>query len=271
MKRILATLTLSIAIVPAAHAGVIAMPPPGPARVANSDIVVVGKVESLEPQDVKVGTTNYRIAVVKIEDGIRGIKAGTKTLRVGFIPVEKPKPMVIVTGGRPVQLEAGQGGLFLLKKHEKEDFYTIPGVVGYYVNNDKNKEFDKEVQVAKAASKVVANPQAGLKAKDAEERLLAASILVEKYRAYRGPKALQEAIDAEESKLILQAMADADWQAQGNFASLRPNPTQLFQRLGVSKNDGFVVQAGANYQEAIRAWLRDNAGKYRIQRFTDAK
>ena len=50
--------------------------------------VIVGKVEALEPQDVKVGNTNYRIAVVKINEGIKVAKAGQKTLRVGFVPIE---------------------------------------------------------------------------------------------------------------------------------------------------------------------------------------
>src|SRR5262245_25589197 len=223
------------------YAGVIAMPPPGPARAANSDAVIVGKVEALEPQDVIVGNTKYRIAVVRINEGIKGAKAGQKTLRIGFVPIEKPNPIVIRTGARPVQLEPGQEGLFLLKKQAKEDFYTIGGVIGYFISSDKNKDFDKEVQAAKTAAKAAANPQASLKAKEPEERLLAAAILIEKYRAFRGPNAKQEAIDAEESKQILRALVDADWEAQLNFGSLRPNPTQLFQMLGVTAKDGFVL------------------------------
>ena len=261
---------LSVWTCESARAGVIVMPPPGPARVANSDVVIVGKVDALEPQDVKVGNTNYRIAVVKINEGIKGAKAGQPTLRIGFVPIEKPNPMVIRTGARPVQLEAGQEGLFLLKKQANEDFYTIGGVVGYYINSDKNKDFDKEVQAAKASAKVTENLTGSLKAKDAEERLSAAAVLIEKYRTFR-PNAKQEPIDAEESKQILQALAGADWQTQVNFMSLRTNPTQLFQRLGVTAKDGFVPPKGGNYQDAIRMWLVRNADTYRIQRFTAAQ
>jgi hypothetical protein len=253
------------------YAGVIAMPPPGPARAANSDAVIVGKVDALEPQDVEVGNTKYRIAVVKINEGIKGVNAGQKTLRIGFVPIEKPNPIVIRTGALPVQLEPGQEGLFLLKKQAKEDFYPIGGVVGYFINSDKNKDFDKELQAAKTAAKAAANPQASLKAKQAEERLLAAAILIEKYRAFRGPNVKQEAIDAEESKQILQALVGADWQTQLNFGSLRPNPTQLFQMLGVTVKDGFVPPKGGNYQDAIRMWLARNADTYRIQRFAAAQ
>ena len=273
MKRMYLAATiacLSVWACETGYAGVIAMPPPGPARVANSDVVIVGKVDALEPQDVTVANTKYRIAVVRINEGIKGAKAGQKTLRIGFVPIEKPNPMVIRTGARPVQLEPGQEGLFLLKKHAKEDFYTIGGVVGYFINSDKNKDFDKEVQAAKASAKVTENLTGSLKAKDAEERLSAAAVLIEKYRTFR-PNAKQEPIDAEESKQILQALAGADWHVQVNFMSLRTNPTQLFQRLGVTAKDGFVPPKGGNYQEAIRIWLVRNADTYRIQRFVAAQ
>jgi len=251
----------------AAEAGVIVMPPPGAARIANADAVLVGKVTSIEPEDVMVGTTKYRIAVVQIDDAIKGTKEGVKSMRVGFIPIEKPKPNVIITGGRPVQLQVGQAGLFVLKKNAKDTFFEIGGIVGYYVNSDKNDDFAKELAAAKSAAKASANPQASLKSKDADERLAAAGMLIEKYRAFRGPKAGQEAIDAEESKLIMKALGDADWKTQVNFASLRPNAGQLFQRLGITKADGFTPPAGANYQDSAKAWVRDNAEKFRIQRY----
>jgi hypothetical protein len=254
----------------AVQAGVIPLPPPAATRIAKADAVIVGKVEALEPQDVMVGNVAYRIAVVKINDGVKGVKT-EKTLRIGFVPEPMPKndkgPIVIRTGARPVQLTAGQEGLFILKKQDKENFYTIGGVVGYYINSDKNADFAKEVMVAKTVLKVSENPLAHLKAKDAEERLLAASVLIEKYRSFQGPKSTQEPIDAAESKLIMQALAGSDWKTQANFMALRPSPVRLFQQLGVTAKDGFTVPAGGNYQAAQEAWVRDNAEKYRIQRF----
>src|ERR1043165_2037923 len=117
----LTLLCLSLSAV-SAQAGVIAMPPPGPARIAKADAVIVGKVEAIEPMDIKAGNANYRIAVVRITDGLRGVK-DEKTLRIGFIPIEKPKPNVFISGARPVQLAAGQEGLFILKKQPQEKFY----------------------------------------------------------------------------------------------------------------------------------------------------
>jgi hypothetical protein len=249
----------------AAEGGVVPLPPPGHTRIALADAVIVGEVDALEPLDIKIDNTTYRIAVVKIKDGLKGAK-DVKAVRIAFIPLAKPDPKIIRTGARPVQLEPGQEGLFILKKIGNQDIYTIGGVVGYYINHDKNKDFDKEVQAARASAKAMDNPQAALKSRDAEERLLAASILITKYRTNRGPNVKLEPIDAEESKQIMQALADADW-TNLDFRSVRPNPTQLFQKLGVTAKDGFMVVGGANFQTAAQTWVRENAQKFRIQRF----
>ena len=98
-------------------------------------------------------------------------------------------------------------------------------------------------------------------------RLLAATLLVEKHRTFRGPNSKQQPIDADESKLILQVIADADWTTQWDFSSLRPIPGQLFQRLGITKTDGFTPPADGNFQSAAQTWMRENAWKYVIQRF----
>jgi hypothetical protein len=229
-------------------------------------VVVVGKVDGLEPQDVKVGDLMYRIATVKVNDGIKGVKGDVKTIRVGFIHTDAKPPKIRPGLPRPVQLEAGQEGLFLLSKHGSEDFYTIGGPVGFFFDSKTFKDLDKEVQAAKAAVKVLDKPAEALKAKDIDERVIAAAILIEKYRGFAGPKQKQEPIDADESKLILQTLIDADWQTSNNFTSLRVSPTQLFQRLGVNQADGFMVAPGNDFSTVAKNWLRENAGKYRIQR-----
>ena len=244
----------------AVRGGVLPQPLPGPVRIAKAEAVIVGKVEALEPQDVKAENGMYRIAVVKISQGLKGTK-DAKTLRIGFPAPPKPPapgdkgPRIIRTGARPIQLQVGQEGLFLLKKHAKEDFYVIGDVVGYYVNSEKNEDFDKEVQAVKTITSVMANPQASLKAKDGDERLLAASILINQYRTYRGPGSRQEPIDAAESKQIMQALADGDWKSNTNMLSFRPNPVHIFRRLGVSAQDGFAPPPpGGNFQAAAQAW-----------------
>jgi hypothetical protein len=255
-----------------ANGGMIAMPAPGPVRVANSDAVIVGRVEGIEPQDLKVGNFMYRIAVVRIEQPVRGIK-NAKTLRIGFIPPPLPPvggkgPFVVRSGPRDVQLEPGQEGLFLLKNRPKDGFYIVGGPIGFFVGRTKDEGFDKEVAVVKAVAKIADNPQASLKARDADQRLLAAALLIGQYRTFRGPgQPKQVPIDAEESKLILQTLADADWQARADFRSLRANAPQLFSQLGITARDGFTPAPGGNITAASQKWLRDNAQTYRIQRY----
>jgi len=248
-------------------------PPAGPQRVINANAVIVGKVIGLEPQDTTVMNVTYRIAVVKVDQALRGLK-DAKQVRVAFIPPPANPPKFKIGGGnRNVQLAVGNAGMFILTKHPKEDFYMFGGPVGYFISSENNKGFDGDVEAVKTIIKVAPNPQAGLKSKDAEERLIAAALLVEKYRMFRGPGApKEEPIDAAESKQILLALADADWK-QAAFGSLRPNPGMLFGRLGINQADGFTVPPGGNYQPMAQNWLRDNADKYRVKRFVggDAK
>jgi hypothetical protein len=261
---------LALGVLPA-PAGVLVMPPPGPGRVMNSDAVVVGKVIGLEPQDVQVMNTSYRIAVVQVEQALRGAK-DDKTLRVGFMPANVGgKP--IIPGIRGVQLQVGLEGLFLVKKHDKEKFYVFGGPTGWYISSQNNPNFEKDVQAVKTTTKILDDPQAALKSKDADERLFAAAVLIEKHRTFRGPgKLKQEPIDAAESKQILHALADADWQAPASAgAALRPSPLQLFNRLGIGPKDGWTPPPGGIKPAAVQTWLRDNAEKYRIQRFVVAE
>jgi hypothetical protein len=265
--------------------GLMIMPQPGPARVMNSDVVLVGKVTALEPQDVTVMNVKYRIAVVKVRDVVRGNKALT-TVRVGFIaapsapPAVKPavgKGPILLRPGirfRGVQLQANQNGLFLLKKHATENFYTLNGPTGSFISSDNNPNFDRELGVAKAIVKAGADPRKALKSPDPEQKLLGAAILIEQYRKFTGrgaPK--QQPIDAEESKQILLALANADWNGQGNVAGLVPNPATLFYRLGITQKDGWMPPRNVDQRAAIPAWLRDNYARYRVQRFVagDAK
>jgi len=257
----LATLTRGETV----QARAIPFPPPGPTRIANANVVIVGKVEKMEPADVKVGDTTYRIAVVRISEGLKGT-TNEQALRVGFVPLG----MDPVYPDSP-QLTVGHEGLFILTKRDKENFFTFLSVLGYYIDRDKNKDFEKEVRAAKAALKVINNPRAALKATDATERIVAAAILVEEYRSSPRPNSKQEPIDEQESKQILQVIADADWAGEWNPICVRPYPGHLFQRLGISTNEGFAAPAVGNYQTAVQAWVHENAQKYRIRRFVPSK
>jgi len=244
-------------------------PPPGPSRILTSDAVIVGKVVGLESQDVKVDSVAYRIAIVQVGEAIRGAK-DAKTVRVGFVPLPSGavKGPIIRPGFRGVQLQVGQDGLFLLKKHPQEKFFTLGGPAGYFVNREDNPGFAKDVAAVKKITKVIADPKAGLKSKNADDRLISASVLIEDYRTFRGPgNAKTEPIDAEQSKQIMLALASADWNPDNDNGMFQPNPMNLFYRLGITEKDGWAPPPGGNPQAAMQTWLRDNAEKYRIQRF----
>ena len=110
----------------------------------------------------------------------------------------------------------------------------------------------------------------GLKSKDADERLMTASMLLTKYRTPKAgannPKT--EAVDAETSKLILEAIAGGDWTRQGRA---QVSPQMVFMRLNLNAKDGYNPPKFKDYQKEFPAyaqqWLKDNTGKYRVQRF----
>jgi hypothetical protein len=262
------------------------MAPPVGQRVATADYVLVGTVKNLEPNEVEVAAvpgqpqkTRYRIAIVTVEDPILGVAKGTKTVRVGFVPPPNPGAQKPGGGIRPpikrfptVELKKGQKAVLLLTKHQEGKFFVAPAYFDV-INAENNPNFGKEVEEIKKSVKLLENPKAGLKSKDADEQLLTASLLVAKYRSYRPgvAKTKTEPIDAEQSRLILNVLSTADWNKKIVFG--QPNPLALFNQLGLTAKEGWTppqVAPGQNYAQVMEAaakmWLQGNAGTYRIQR-----
>ncbi len=266
-------------------------PPPGPMKVAQADVIVTGQVMGIEDRDVEVPIApnspqkvKYRVAVLKVNDVIKGDAKLAKLLRVAF---QAPPAPAVGPGGGPVGgpgtvfrpgfrrpgvvLNVGQDGLFYLKKLSGNDLYTLPAYYSY-VNSSDRATLEREINEARKTLKILQDPMASLKSKDGEERLLTAALLIGKYRAYQGsPKT--EPIAAEESKLILKALADADWNVNRPGFNYQMNPLNMFGQLGISAKDGFQFQPqpGANnpnaYPDAVKAWLKDHWQTYRIQKF----
>lgn len=254
----------------------IAIMPVGPASVSNADAVFVGKVTEIEPAEVDAkpfpgskDTVKYKIAVVKVSEGIRGIK-DVKSVRVGFQVPVAPKPGQPIIGGgrRSPQLDVGQEGLFMISMHADGKFYQAPNFGMFVATN--NKSFEGDVKMAKRVVAVMNNTKQALESRDADERLMAVQILVTKYRT---PKAgnNQEPIDAAESKLILNAIATAEWKP-ARFGE--PNPYQLFNQLGITDKDGWKapirVKSQDEIRDAVQAWIKSNGDTYRIKRFVGA-
>jgi hypothetical protein len=269
-----------------ARALMIAPRPPSATRVATTDAIVIGRVVGLEDKDIALPSypgapatakTTYRVAVVQVADVLQGNKT-MKTVRVGFLP---PAPLVQPGGGirpgiRPgirrlpsLTLKIGDTGLFYLTKHFQAPIHLATGQYDMTARTSPN--FEKEQTEVRANVKLLENPMAGLKSADNKTRLMTAGLLIARYRNFRPGKTTTEPISAEESKLILTALAEADgWGTPVRFGDTQPHPQMLFGQLGVTQKDGFQppqrVTTPQDYPNAVRAWLREHANTYRIQR-----
>jgi hypothetical protein len=245
---------------------------PLPNRVAAADCIIVGKVTAFEDKTVMAASypgakkqSEFKIAVLTISDALLTPK-GVMKIRLGFVPL----PPGVAASPPPLQPTVGQEGCFFLKKHDEADFYVAPGQLNFI--DKKNAKFDKDIALIKRCVKLLEAPNAALKGKNAEDRFLAAAMLVARYRTRSTPAAKQEPIDTEESKLILQALAAADWTPTTDFTQL--SPLMVLHRLPLTAKDGWMPPAAKDakaYAAYAQQWLRDHAGSYRIERFVEAK
>ena len=239
-------------------------PPSVMQKVATSDAVVVGKVTSIAEKTIQAERwpgdkqgAEFRIATVKVDGHILGVK-GLTHVKVGWVP--PPPPLPIRPGGpirigprrRPVvSLEKGQELLLFLKKHPKGDFYTAPAY--FDVVAKKTPGFAGEVADAKKYARLLADPMANLKAKSKDDRFQTAALLLARYRTFQ-PGGKQEPISADESKLILEAIADANWDAPP-----MPRPGR-FQRQMTPQSTFFMVGAGQGRLDAAKERQGDSRG-----------
>lgn len=288
-----------------AYALMIAFKPPVQ-RAISADVVVVGKVTAIEKDTVDAvpfpnapNKVAYKVAVVKIETGITG-SSGITHVKIGFIPPAKADPNVPVPPGgiRPPirrgpqtpELKVGEEMLFFLSKHSNGEFYVMPGMSPPVSIKDEHGK--KELESVKKIAEVIGDPMKGLKSDKASERIETAAIMVMKHRSYpeTGGEVDQVPINAEESKLILKALAEAEW---GNRAggvrplpssSNLPNAIQAFYQLGLSEKDGwkppmFVrpkpgqppVDFNAVQKKAFTEWLAGPGKDYVIKKVVAKK
>ncbi|MGE3804443.1 MAG: hypothetical protein AB7K24_07205 [Gemmataceae bacterium] len=247
----------------------IAAPDPLPVRLAGADAALVGTVTEFEKKTVtttRVPTdkqaVEFQVMVVKVQDNLRGLKGETH-VRVGFIPTSGKRLNEIPTP------TVNSRAVFFLKKHHQEDFYVAQPYWDIIIEN-KQGGFEQQVKSLKDMSKILENPEKGLESKNAEERFTAAALLVIANRGgLRGAPRVgkEEPIDAKQSKLILLALRDADWNKP--FTSLQVTAPYLFARLNLTKADGWnppPFKSQAEYVAAAKKWLGANADTYRIKR-----
>ena len=240
-------------------------------KLVRADAAVIGKVTAIEkelltaaPDRGATEKVSYTVAVVKVETALTGAANATH-VKVGFVapPKNAPAPG---RGYAAVALAEGAEGLFFLTMHHSGAFYTLSPMLAQVETTSDN--YKAQVAQTKRAAAVLAEPAKALKADKAADRGFAATVVAMKYRAFPENAAEVETVKvpADESRLVLKALAEANWKPDPNDATA-PNAYQAFSRLGLTDADGWkfpVVKPGEDYidktKEAFAAWL-DGAGK----------
>jgi hypothetical protein len=239
---------------------------PALARFLAANTVVVGKVMSVEADVTDAGNgVKYSIANVKIDDGLLGTKNVTH-LKVGFVPNQ-----------RGTELASGGQYLLFLTKHPSEGFQVIPPMALPIPATDEAKYKKAVAEVEKAAA-AVKDPMTTLKADKAADRGHAAVVLLSLYRT--PPAGVVRLMDnedlpADESKLLLDALAEADWATETHGIS----GFSAFRGLNLTAKDGWTppgVKPGVSvfdeYKKGFAAWRSTAAGKeYRVKKLVPKK
>jgi hypothetical protein len=280
MRRTILALLLLLAGASASYARKLIAPLGVAQQLVQSDAAVVGKVTGIEKELAEVKahpdakeTTAYTVAIVKVETAILGIK-NTTHLKVGFIRRAEPQyDEERFEDDRQRNLNLDEGGeyLLILQKHPVGGFYT-------YTDSTPPQKLpaDAAVAEAKLAAGAIADPMKALKAEKAQDRALAAVVLLMHYRqpASRGDTE-RVALDADENAAILKAIAEGDYTvAITGYTTL----TSSYQLLGLSADDGWkhpTAKPGENHnlvmQKAFQEWLAGPGAKFRFQKFVAKK
>lgn len=261
-------------------------------RALSAETVIVGKVASFEKETVEAlgtgpatpatmvargggggfdpsGKVKYTIANVKIEDGLLGAKSVTH-VKVGFV--------------KGVGAELAEGGQYLLflSKHPTEGFYVMPARTPAVSAKD-DEAYKKAVAEVKKVAAVVADPVAALKAEKAADRGAAAALLLGRYRARPQGGFDEVELSAEESRLLLKGLADADWTSTPPDGT---SPLAAFLSLRLTEKEGWKPSGGASpssiragggadvyaeWKKAFAVWI-DGPGKdYRVKKLVPKK
>lgn len=264
----------------AAPAKRIAAPPSPVQRALQAEVVIVGKVTTIEKDVVEVkpepgapATVAYQVAIVKIDSALAGAENLTH-IKVGFIPQAQntPRPRGLPTVG----LKEGNEGIFFLTRHPTGGFHTFNWMSAPQLGNAK--DVNPTVDSVRKALEIVADPMKALKAANAADRAFAATVLLTKYRTVAPGEGTvaQEKVARDESRLLLQGLAAADW-TKADASGLMP--TQAFYLLGLNKSHQWTPpkpgKPGVNYnaelQKAFAAWVEGPGKDFQVTKLVRKK
>lgn len=270
-------------------------------RAVTSALVVSGTVsvgkETVEAtaEYGQAAKTTYKVATIRVKDVLVGDKPGD-TVTV-FLPPADPVAVPPETRGRPpllrrppvqqVQLIDGQEGVFFLSRHPNAPpHHHIPR--GAVPLNPLDTDYKDHLAVVKRVGAMVADPVTALKAKAAADRYDAAVAVVYRYRfAFGNVPAEEVAVPAEETRLLLAAIAEFDWaEFDKPFVpgaaprDYTKQPNDLLTLLGIHQggDTGFPkvqVNPGqgmfAAYRQTYREWLDGPGGKFVVTKRVPGK
>ena len=236
-------------------------------RFNAAEWVVVGKVTHYEDRTVKAlpypgakEEQEFALAELEVGTSIKGAD-GLTHIRIGLNLAQT--------------LPVGKEACYFLNPHFEEAFCVMPGRFGVPILRENNPGFDKEVREFQRWGRLLKDPMTGLTSDDADERFLTAALLINQYRTFRpgfhAQSAKTEEIDAKQSKLILMALAEADW-SKASFDNT-VTAQGLFFQLGASEKDGWQPhrdQDAKGFEIAAKNWLKEHAETFRVTTFVAA-
>jgi hypothetical protein len=273
--RALPTALVALLLAAPGGAKIIYLPYAPQQKAVLADVVVLGKVSAVEKDTVDAEPVagaqkqTYKVAVIKVESGLVGAANATH-VRAAFLappPVDPAAPLRF--GPEPVRLAEGQEGLFFLIRHHGGSFLVIDPLLAPL--DTSAADYKDQLAVVKRVASVIAEPVKALKAEKAADRFFAATLLLNKYRtSITDARALgTKKLPAEESQLILKALAEGNWSDNGY---------QAFGLLDLTEKDGFrPPRPGPNenfvekYKDAYVKWLDGPGKEYRVSKLVPKK
>lgn len=240
------------------------------ASTAWADRVVVGRVASIELDDVKAKPVpgvahdvTYRIVRIAVEDTLAGAGGrAVSEVRVG-LPVKVANDPETALG----PFVRGAEGLFFLRLHHTDGFYTVEEFVP-----KGHPRYAPDRATAQRYLKLLANPRGSLLSKEPADRLTVAALLLIHYRATHGYMVKTAPIPADENKLILAALVEADWNAEANPIHPWGFAYEMWLLSDLQPGKVFklpVIPDGTRTERTafLKNWLLKNQHTYRIERY----
>ena len=215
------------------HAYITVPKEPIPNKAALADCIVVGKIVKLHEKEVEARLYHHgdvRVAFVVVDVEVTEPLYGAKEVKqvafafIGFQVKAAAKPAV------------GQEGIFFGVKNSEKNFFVVPQG-GFHERKSEN--YAKDLALARRCARALNEPDKALEVKDTDDRVLAAYIwsLRYTYTPMRwGGELKPQPVDADRSKRIVLALADADWTKPDATTGASPHSALGWLQQGATRS-----------------------------------